>query len=199
MAHKENICLERLPELLPHSYVLWFLAVLHNLFLVSLNLGNPFINLSSIILLSVHMFPAGNLTDAFTSSPPTEDKATLEKEACSRTAQLKGKHLNEGMFLQDSKSLNTTYSFQVPDRDITALKLQLGSQVEDGKVRTQPNELSLQSLLEQNFIKYLLFISIKLAAQEIQGLKAYIPSGKLDCRIKTYRGWAEKVILGHLC
>lgn len=39
------------------------LPVLHNPFLVSLNLDNPFNNLPSIILLSVHLFPIGNLTD----------------------------------------------------------------------------------------------------------------------------------------
>lgn len=40
-----------------------FLAILHAPFLVSLNLDNPFNNRSSIILLSVHLFPLGTMTD----------------------------------------------------------------------------------------------------------------------------------------
>lgn len=59
----------------PHNSFLWVFGSTSQFPLGSLNPDNPFINLSSIILLSVHLFPTGNLTDGVASPSPHKTKS----------------------------------------------------------------------------------------------------------------------------
>ena len=63
---------------------LWVLGSTSQSLLASLNPDNPFINLSSITLVSVYLFPMGNLTDVAAPNP-LQKMESLQELVCFKT------------------------------------------------------------------------------------------------------------------